>query len=215
MTTVASTPAPPPPAPPPVRPRSLLSGMFGFVAGFALAIVLALLVAWALFWRSGRHIDLSRPTVVQHIQQLQRLETVVYSMEKIVSGSQDNSFLPRLLAGDRLLLIVYGEVTAGVDLGHLDAEALQISNGSVEIALPAPDIFSTRIDNARTRVYTRETGLFTSPDPHLESEVRREAERQVRQAALDGGILSTAAANARTTLTTFLRGLGFETVRFR
>jgi hypothetical protein len=81
--------------------------------------------------------------------------------------------------------------------------------------MPASDIFSTRIDNTRTRVYSRETGLFTSPDPNLESEVRREAERQVRQAALDGGILAAASSNARTTLTTFLKGLGFETVRFR
>ena len=173
------------------------------------------MIAWALFWRSGRYIDLSRPTVVQHVQQLQRLETVVYSMEKIVSGSQENRYLPQFLAGDRLLLIVYGEVTAGVDLAHLDAEALQISKGAVQIAMPAPDIFSTRIDNAKSRVYTRETGLFTSPDPNLESDVRREAERQVRQAALDGGILLTAAANARTTLTTFLKGLGFDAVQFR
>ena len=188
--------------------------MFGFVGGFALAFAFAVL-AWAIFFRSGRHIDLSRPTVVQHVQQLQRLETVVYSMEKIVSGSQESRYLPQYLAGDRILLIVYGEVTAGVDLAHLDAEALQISNGAVEIAMPAPDIFATRIDNAKTRVYTRETGLFTSPDPNLESEVRREAERQVRQAALDGGILPTAAANARTTLTTFLKGLGFESVQFR
>jgi hypothetical protein len=204
-------PATPPPQP---RPRSLVTGLFGFVAGFALAFAFAV-TAWAIFWRSGRHIDLSRPTVVQHVQQLQRLETVVFSMEKIVSGSQESRYLPQLLAGDRILLIVYGEVTAGVDLAHLDPESLQIANGSVEIVMPAPDIFATRIDNAKTRVYTRETGLFTSPDPNLESEVRREAERQVRQAALDGGILATAAANARTTLTTFLKGLGFDSVQFR
>jgi len=200
--------------PPPPRPRSLVSGLFGFVGGFALAFAFAV-IAWAIFWRSGRHIDLSRPTVVQHVQQLHRLETVVYNMEKIVSGSQESRYLPQFLAGDRILLIVSGEVTAGVDLAHLDAEALQIGNGVVTIAMPPPEIFSTRIDNAKTRVYTRETGLFTSPDPNFESDVRREAERQVHQAALDGGILPTAAANARTTLTTFLKGLGFEAVQFR
>jgi hypothetical protein len=204
----------PPPAPP-VRPRSKLAGLAAFLIGFAVAIGLAVLVVWWLFWRSGLRLDMSRPTVVQHVQQLQRLETVVYSMEKIVSGSQESPYLPRLLAGDRILLIVYGEVTAGIDLGHLDAEAVQIDGPTVEIAMPASDIFSTRIDNTRTRVYSRETGLFTSPDPNLESEVRREAERQVRQAALDGGILAAASSNARTTLTTFLKGLGFEAVRFR
>jgi amino acid transporter len=203
------------PTVPAVRPRSKLAGLAGFLIGFAVAIGVAALVVWWLFWKSGMRLDMSRPTVVQHIQQLQRLETVVYSMEKIVSGSQESPYLPRLLAGDRILLIVYGEVTAGIDLGHLDAEAVQINGASVELAMPASDIFSTRIDNNRTRVYSRETGLFTSPDPQLESEVRREAERQVRQAALDGGILAAASTNARTTLTTFLKGLGFETVRFR
>ena len=113
--------------------------------------------------------------MVQHIQQLQRLETVVYNMEKIVSGGQDNKYLPRMLAGDRILLIVHGEVTAGVDLGALDPSQLSIDGKSVAIRLPEATVFSTRLDNARTRVYTRETGLFSSPDPELESDVRREA----------------------------------------
>jgi hypothetical protein len=76
-------------------------------------------------------------------------------------------------------------------------------------------VFSTRIDNDRTRVYARETGLFTHADPNLESDVRREAERQVRQAALDAGILPTATTNARATVTTFLKGLGFEQVELK
>jgi alkylation response protein AidB-like acyl-CoA dehydrogenase len=156
----------PPPAPA-VRPRSKLAGLAAFLIGFAVAIGLAVPVVWWLFWRSGLRLDMSRPTVVQHVQQLQRLETVVYSMEKIVSGSQESPYLPRLLAGDRILLIVYGEVTAGIDLGHLDAEAVRIDGVTVEFAMPASDIFSTRIDNTRTRVYSRETGLFTSPDPNL------------------------------------------------
>ena len=83
------------------------------------------------------------------------------------------------------------------------------------IKLPEPSVFSTRLDNQKTRVYSRETGLFTSPDPDLESDVRREAERQMTQAALDGGILKTATTNARATLTSLLQGLGFEAVTFR
>lgn len=190
---------------------------FGTIAGFAFgavgATVLTLLTVW-VFFRDPSRVDVSRPTVVQQIQQLQRLETVVYNMEKIVTGSQESRFLPRILAGDRLLLIVHGEVTAGVDLGVLDASQLLIDGRTVTLTLPEASLFSTRVDNARSRVYARETGLFTSPDPELESEVRREAERQLTQAALDGGILKTAATNARTTLTSLLLGLGFESVRF-
>jgi hypothetical protein len=85
--------------------------------------------------------------------------------EKMVSGSPDGEYLPRLLAGDRLLLIVYGEVTAGVDLGALDPSQLTIDSKALTITLPEASVCSTRLDNARTRVYVRETGLFTSPIP--------------------------------------------------
>ena len=37
----------------------------------------------------------------------------------------------------------------------------------------------------------------------------------VIEAALDGGILKTASQNARSTLTSLLNGLGFDTVTFR
>lgn len=193
----------------------VLSGVAGFVVGFVVAMLLALTAGWVVFFRGGSRIDISQPTVVQHIQQLQRLETVVYSMEKIVTGSQESRFLPRLLAGDRLLLIVHGDVTAGVDLAALDPSNVEVNGKSVELTLPEAIVFSTRVDNGRTRVYTRETGLFSSPDPELESETRREAERQLTQAALDGGILKTAGANARTTLTSLLQGLGFEAVNIK
>ena len=185
--------------------------LLGAVAG----VFAALVVGWLLLFQSGIRIDLSRPAVVQRIQRLQRLETVVYSLEKIVSGTQDNAYLPRILGGDRILLIVHGEVTAGIDLGRLDDSKIDIKGRSIEIELPPAEVFSTRIDNERTTVYSRETGLFTRPDPNLESEARREAERQVRQSALESGILKTAAENARATLSGLLEGLGFETVVIR
>ena len=194
-----------------MKARPILAFLLGLIVATALAVV----VGWLLFFQSGLHIDLSRPAVVQRIQRLQRLETVVYSMEKIVTGTQDNAYLPRMLAGERILLIVFGEVTAGIDLGKLEDAKIDIKGRRIELELPPAEVFSARIDNERTKVYSRETGLFTSPDPNLESEVRREAERQVRQAAIEGGILKTAAENGRATLTGFLEGLGFESVVIR
>ena len=135
-------------------------------------------------------------------------------MDKIVSGGWESAYLPKFLAGERLLLVVYGEVTAGIDLSRIDAADIIVSGQTIRMRISAPEVFVTRVDNERTRVYSRETGLFTRVDPDLESDVRREAERQVRQAALDNGILRIAAANARTTMTSFLRGLGFEQPEF-
>jgi hypothetical protein len=192
----------------------MTSRVLPFLAGvFATGAIVV--IAWLAMFGSGTRLDLSRPVVVQNIQRLQRLETVVYTVEKIVTGTQDSAYFPRSLAGDRILLIVYGEVTAGIDLGKLETSAIAIEDRSISLQMPAAEIFSTRIDNARTQVYSRETGLFVRPDPNLETEARRAAEQQVHNAALDSGILKTAGDNGRATLQKLLEGLGFESVVIR
>src|SRR5215210_7600908 len=120
------------------------SPLAAFILGIAATAILAFVVGWLLFFRSGLHIDLSRPAVVQRIQRLQRLETVVYSMEKIVTGTQDNAYLPRILGGDRILLIVHGEVTAGIDLGRLEDAKIDINGRRIEIELPPAEVFAAR-----------------------------------------------------------------------
>ncbi|HWX93504.1 MAG TPA: DUF4230 domain-containing protein [Terriglobales bacterium] len=161
----------------------------------------------------GTRLDVSQPTVVEKIQQLQRLETVVYTMDKVVSGGKEN-VLPDFLTGDRLLMLVHGEVVAGVDFETLKSGDVAVSGKQVRLHLPDAQVFSTRLDNARTKVYSRQTGLLVPVDPNLESQVRQEAERQLLQAALTDGILRTAQGNARSTMTSLLQGLGFWSVEF-
>jgi len=156
--------------------------------------------------------DVSSPTVVEKIRQLSRLETVEYSLDKIVEGERQSAFLPDFLAGDKLLLVAHGEVIAGIDLGQFKAGDVVVNGNAVHVRLPAAQILTTRIDNSRTRVYSRTTGLLVATDPNLESEVRKIAEQQIAQAALDDGILEKARQNARTSVTALLYGLGFRTV---
>jgi hypothetical protein len=198
----------------------------GILLGAAIALAVVGLAVWlwtgmgflqliGLFRGGTAVINVNQPTVVRQIQQLQRLETVSYTMDKIMSGERNNAYLPKFLAGDRLLLVVHGDVIAGVDLGKVQPADVSVRGRTISLRIPAAEIFTTRIDNALTRVYSRDTGLFSIPDPNLESEVREEAERQLQQAALQDGVLKTADQNARTTLSRMLTGLGFEQVEFR
>jgi hypothetical protein len=159
-------------------------------------------------------IDVSQPTVVDRIQRLQRLETVVYTMDKLVTGAKENPVLPNFLAGDRLLMLVHGEVVAGIDFSNLKPGDVTVVGKQIHLRLPAPQIFSTRLDSAKTRVYSRQTGLLVPTDPDLETQVRQEAERQLQEAAMADGILRTAQQNAASTITSLLQGLGFEKIDF-
>jgi hypothetical protein len=159
-------------------------------------------------------IDVSQPTVVDRIQRLQRLETVVYTMDKLVTGAKDNPILPDFLAGDRLLMMVHGEVIAGIDFSNLKPGDVRVEGKQIRLHLPAAQLFHTRIDSEKTRVYSRQTGFLVPTDPNLETQVRQEAERQLQGAALADGILRTAQQNAVATITSLLQGLGFEKVDF-
>jgi hypothetical protein len=111
-----------------------------------------------------------------------------------------------------LLLVVHGQVIAGVDLGKLQTSNVSIKNHAIHVRMPDPEIFVATLDNAGTHVYSRTTGLLVPEDTNLESETREKALEQVKQAALDGGILSKAKDNAQATLTTMLQGMGFEQI---
>jgi Protein of unknown function (DUF4230) len=195
--------------------------LFGFLlALFAVGLVIWLATGTGLLsllraYRGGTLIHVDQPTVVRQIQQLQRLETVSFTMDKIISGEHDSPYMPKFLVSDRLLLVVHGEVIGGVDLSKLQLNDVVVQDQSISLRLPQAQILVTRLDNAQTRVYSRDTGLFSSPDPNLESEVRQEAERQLQEAAMQGDILKTADGNARTTISSLLQGLGFKKVDFR
>src|ERR1039458_6918866 len=104
-------------------PAILVALLFGVIGGGA---ILALFlhqakhgiwdrVAQAVSGRTLR-IDNSQPTVVEQVRRLSRLESVSYTMDKMVSGDRENRILPSFLTGDKILLEVHGELVAGVDL---------------------------------------------------------------------------------------------------
>ncbi len=169
---------------------------------------------------TGRPLTIvSAPDVVEKVQQLNRLETVVYSLDTVVEGSESNPILPDALAGDKLLMIVHGQTIAGIDMSKLNPDSVQITEGAqgrtIRLTLPPSQVFTTSLDEQKSRVYARDTGLFVEADPTLETQVRQKAQSQLQQAALSDGILDAATKNAKATVTAMLQGLGFEHVDIR
>jgi hypothetical protein len=152
-------------------------------------------------------------TVVESMQTLSRLETASFVIEKVITAESGQGPL-EFLFGDRLLLIAYGEVIAGVDLEKVGPnDVWRDADGTIYIHLPEPEVLVTRLDNERTEVYDRDTGLV-GLNIELETEARREAERQILEAALGEGLLDRAATNAREFVRSLLHSMGVERVIF-
>ena len=189
----------------------MLGAILGLAVGTVVVVALGGRALVTALTGAGEKTTITESTVVRSIQQLQRLETVVYTLDQVITEERQG-VVAQPFAGERILLIAHGDVIAGVDLSQLGGSAVSVRGNSVRVKLPAARIFTTRLDNQKTRVYSRESGLFSTPDPELETRVRRQAESQLTAAAVKDGILGAARANAKQTLTALLSSLGFQQI---
>ncbi len=159
------------------------------------------------------HIYASEETIIQSVQRLSRLQTVSLQIEKVITAETGQGPLG-FLFGDRLLLVAYGEVIAGIDLEKVTEEHVaRTDDGTVYLQLPPVEVFVATLNNERTWVYDRRTGVV-GLNPELETDARRAAERRILTAALEGGLEEDAEANAQEVLRAFILALGFEEVVF-
>jgi len=152
-------------------------------------------------------------TYINEIRALARLETIQYSVEKVITG-QTGSGTFEALFGDKILFVGHGTVIAGIDMEKLRPEDMRYENGVLSVNLPPAEIFIAALDNEKSYVYNRDTGLLTNPDPNLETLVRQRAEEEILNAALEDSILEQAQINAEVYLFKFFSALGFPNTIF-
>ncbi|MCK8491340.1 MULTISPECIES: DUF4230 domain-containing protein [Spirosoma] len=181
---------------------------------FLIAILVAGLIA---IWEQIRGSDMmsrfrrgdvtTQRAVLKEVTALGKLELVSYTFKDIVEHEQVNTFLPNANA----VLIVEGQATGCVDLTRIKAEDIQTAGDSIIIQLPKPELCSWKINHDRSRVY--DTRFSFLDQSQLVSDAYKEAERQIRQSALSGGILDQTRQNADRILKPLLERISGRKVR--
>ena len=152
-------------------------------------------------------------TIIDQVQALARLETIRYTVEKVITAETNQGVLGPLF-GDRLLFVAHGYVIAGIDMSKIKPEDLWLTGTVLNVRLPAAEVLVATVDNGKSYVYDRQTGLLAKADPTLETQARQVAEQEINKAALDEGILDQAMANAQTYLLWFFESLGYKQINF-
>jgi len=152
-------------------------------------------------------------TYINEVRALARLETIQYSIEKVITGETGGGTFQSLF-GDKILFVGHGTVIAGIDMEKLQPEDMRFENGVLTVRLPPAEVFIAALDNEKSYVYDRETGVLAKPDVNLETLVRQRAEEEILRAAIEDGILEQAQLNAEAYLFKFFAALGYPNTIF-
>ena len=150
---------------------------------------------------------------IQGIRRVAELATVEYRTLVEITGERIPADFRQLFgAKEQILLLVYGDVKAGFDLGKLKDEDIWRDGARVQLHLPAPEILSISLDFKRTHIVHYEKSLIVSPDPTLQGETLQRATEAIRDATIEAGILEQAREYGELFFKEYLRSLGFTEV---
>jgi hypothetical protein len=164
---------------------------------------------------------ITREGVVTQIQQLNRLHTVAFSVDTVITSERPGSWMKLWQDEQKALFIAHGRVEAGVDLSALTPEMVQVvqpdpanedeeqvadANSSaatmpqINITLPPTEIFSVYLDDIE--IYDWQTGAFgmMQVDPKILAQAQTMAKKEVLERACRGDVMNMALQNAQVQL---------------
>lgn len=162
--------------------------------------------------------QIQHDVVLQKLENLGRLELVRYRFKEITevkNTSQWKIFLRSYSPDMKAALITTGEAVGCVDLTKLSVEDIGVFEDSLVIHLPPPELCYYKIDLENSRIYDLETGYLATDEEERRfvEEVYRNAEKQIKKAALDSGITSQTQVSARQFLKPFLEEVSGKKIR--
>jgi hypothetical protein len=186
--------------------KILVAGIL-FVVIFVLGLSLGFVAK--RFLPSSGITSLNTATILTRVQTLSQLVTVKYVLEKVVVLEDAKWY-----GENRVLLVAHGVAKAGIDLSRLKDKDISITGTTITITPPRAAITDVYLDDNRTEVIERTTGIMRDFDKDLEQHARKEAVEDLRSAALQSGIIKDAQERGQAQLANLFYQLGFTQVTF-
>lgn len=144
--------------------------------------------------------------VIDKIEAIGKLELVKYHIKDIVEHTTEMDWWP----DPKVVLIVSGEVAACVDLSKVDSTDISIKQNEITVMLPAPEVCYFKVNHQDSKVYNIDDKFLDQAK--LIDKAYRQAEAQVKAAALKMGILDETKKNAQMILKPMLESFSEKKV---
>jgi nucleoside-triphosphatase THEP1 len=144
---------------------------------------------------------------VEKIENLGKMELVKVNIKDVVEQTKER---PLFLPNAKAILIIAGEVFAGIDFEKVKREDIVDSGTQVTVTLPKPEILLSKVNHEKSKVYNVNWGGFSTAE--LVDEAYKNAELIVIEEAGKTGYEETCKNNARALLTPMFRELSGKEV---
>jgi hypothetical protein len=145
---------------------------------------------------------------VEKIENMGKLQLMKMNMKDVLEQTKER---PLFLPNAKAVLIVVGEVYAGIDFQKVQKSDIVSSDQLVTISLPAPEILLAKVNHEQSRVYDVRWGILSTA--RLVDEAYKSAELAIRDEAAKMGFEETCRTNAVTLLTPMFRAMAGKEVR--
>jgi len=192
---------------------------------FLFVVILVLLAIIVGMWK----MSFSEKATIRksgYLEQMKNISSLATSQAfvKVILEKEDNEIFGKEIKTDipgtkrKLLLVVPGVVTAGVNVENLAEDKLKLDeqNKHITIILPHAELLQEpSIDFEKVETYSV-SGIFRGEVNWEEGYVlANEAKEEIKKAAIEQGVLANAEKNAKRTIEQFYEELGYAvTVQF-
>lgn len=169
---------------------------FRFLIKVVFLFVVAVLLFYGLYRLKndffGSREILNQDIILTKIITMGKLELVKFSMKDVIDKTEVKDFWP----DERILFVAVGEVTACIDLTKVKKEDVRISNDSLTLFLPQPEICYTKLDHQKSKIYDISGMWFSDTVKDRVEDMYKIAENKIFTTAMQMNILGKAKENA-------------------
>lgn len=169
-------------------------------------------------WTTGKNeMIVESTTILERIESMGKVELVKYNFKEVIEITRKTpEFLSIFKLGpdSKAVLITSGEAVGCIDLTQVISQDIVSFEDTVIITLPQPELCYYKVNLDNTRLYSLQTGFFTEATEFVQ-DAYQQAEKQIKEAALQSNILEQTKTNAELILKPLLEEISGKKAVFK
>jgi hypothetical protein len=182
-----------------------------FMILFLLFIVVVIgsgIIGIVLYRKATERSSSEHLLTVEKIEKMGKLELVKFNIKDVVEQTKDRPFF---LPNAKAVLIIAGEVIAGIDLEKVKEGDIVSSGTEVTVLLPRPEILISKVNHERSKIYDIKWGGFATAE--RVDEAYKTAELMIIDETAKMGYEETCRNNATALLTPIFKEIAGKEVK--